>query len=436
MTDKATEYLKQKAEAFEIVESEGKSLRVAFENDRLNEIQQGENSGVGIRAVKSGRIGFSYSSKPGEHANVAESAVRLAPYGKPYAFQFAPKAENTESAPFDPACGDIAVQNLVELGNEVQDIIKSADPDATADSMFGGSVSNSRIVTSQGQDCRLQDSSFGFMVLSRFTEEGNFVQVYRANSSPHPISREQIIQSAREAAEEAGIARKVVPFKGGTYKVLLSPHAVADILRPITVSINGINIARKTSRFVESLGEKLFDERLTLLDDPFHPDGPGGVAYDGEGIVTRRRPIVEKGVLRGFAHTLTTAQQSGHEPTGNAQRSVSSQPMPGLHNLVMEPGEHARAELMKQAEGGLYIGNMLGTFTSNFLAGQVSGNVSLGFPLEGGHKTGRVKNCALNVNGFDLLSERILGISKEREWVGDSLLPWMLVDAVTISTRT
>jgi PmbA protein len=436
MAGEFTRKLSARTDAFETIHSDGKFLRVSFENDRLNEIQRGENSGVGIRAVKEGKIGFSYSSKPGSVEEVAQSALRLAPYGKPYKFKFAGHAENPEKIAFDEACGDLSVDDLVTLGNKVKDIIKEHDPDAVMDARFGGGVSDTRIVTSEGQDCREKSSSFMYMIGSRFTQEGNFVQSYRYRQAPHVITKDSILNDARIVAEECRIARTVVPLKAGSYQVLLTPEAVGNFLLPILVSINGVNIARKTSRFVESLGEKLFDERLTLTDDPFNQDGPGSTLYDGEGLVTRRRPIVEKGVLRGFAHTLTTAQRSGHEPTANAQRSVSSQPSPGLHNLVMDAGEDKLEDLFKKAEGGVLINDMLGTFTSNFLAGQVSGNISLGFPIKDGLKTGRIKNCAVNVNSFDMLSDRILGISREREWVGDMYLPYMLVDAVGISART
>jgi PmbA protein len=157
--------------------------------------------------------------------------------------------------------------------------------------------------------------------------------------------------------------------------------------------------------------------------------------YDGEGIVTRKRPIIEKGVLRGFIHTLSTAHDCGHEPTGNAARGVSTQPVPGTHNVVMDAGADELADLYRKAENGLYVTQLLGTFTSNFLAGQVSGNISLGFHMKDGKPTGRVKNCAFNVNAFDVLKSSIIGISKQREWVGTEYLPWMLIDGVQISSR-
>ncbi len=435
MVKKFTENLSSLCDAFEMFKASGRSLSVAYENDRLTEIRQGESSGMSIRAVKGGKIGFSYSSKPDEVDTVASAAIRMAPYGKPYNFSFAPKQKSAHTRPYDGRCGEVSVEKLVGLGLAVKDAIKSIAPEAMAECSFSGGVSQSRIETSTGQDCSEQESSFGYFVAAKVTEEGNFLSTYRYRSSNGLVGEDEIIEEAREAARDFVVARKQAPVKAGRYRVLFSPGALSDILMPIAVSINGLNIEKKTSRWVNSLGERLFDERVTLLDDPFHEDGPGGGLYDGEGVCTRRRAIIEKGVLQGFCHTLSTAKACGHEPTGNARRAVSTVPQPGLHNLVMAGGSATREQLLIQAEGGLYIDQMLGTFTSNFLAGQVSGNISLGYAVQGGQRIGRVKTCALNVNTFDLLKSHIVAISAEREWVGGQYLPWVLVEDVAVSAR-
>lgn len=423
------------ADAFEMFHSEGKSLSVSFENDRLNEIRQGQTSGISIRAVKDGKIGFSYSSKPGETDTVAEAALRMTPYGKAYDYDFAGQAKSEHTRPLDPQCGDLNPDKLVAICKQVKETIKQIDDEALVDCSIGGGIGKTRIVTSNEQDCSEEESSFSYSVSLRLAEEGNFVQNYRFGVANQVIPEEEILAVAKELADEFQIARKNAAFGKGTHRVLLAPSALRDILMPISVSVNGNTIEKKVSRFVDAMGEQLFDERLTMIDDPFLKDGPGGGLYDGEGVPTQKRAIIEKGVLKGFQHTLSTAKRCGHEPTGNAQRSVSSLPNPGGHNLVVAPGEGDIDAMMKQAEGGLYISQLLGTFTSNFLAGQVSGNISLGFLIKDGQRVGRVKNCALNVNAFDLLKSNIIAISKKREWVGSQHLPWMLVEGVQISAR-
>ncbi len=435
MVKKFTENLTSLCDAFEMFKASGRSLSVSFDNDRLTEIRQGESSGASIRAVKGGKIGFSYSSKPGDIDVVAQAAIRMAPYGKPYNFAFAPKAKSKNTRPFDARCAELNVEKLVGIGLAVKDTIKKIAPEAMAECSLSGGVSNTRIETSGGQDCSEDESSFSYAVVAKITEEGNFLSTYRFRSSNGLISQDEILEEAEAAARDFLLARKSAPVKAGKFKVLFSPSALSDILMPIAVSINGMNIEKKTSRWVNSVGEKLFDERLTIVDDPFHEEGPGGGLYDGEGMLTQKRAIIEKGVLKGFCHTLSTAKACNQEPTGNARRGVSSVPAPGLHNIVMAAGNIKRQSLIDQAQGGLYIDQLLGTFTSNFLAGQVSGNVSLGYALKGGERIGRVKNCALNVNTFELLKNHIVGISQEREWVGGQYLPWVLVDDVAISAR-
>lgn len=436
MTGRFTDALSTRCDAFEMYNSDGRSLSVGLENDRIKEIRQGESSGISIRAVKDGKIGFSYSSKAEEDDSVAEAAIRMAPYGKPYTYEFASPAQSKRTRPYDPRCGELDVEQLVGICNRVKEVVKEIDPDAMAHCRIGGGVGKTRVCTSNHQDCHEQESGFQYYVGVQISEEGNFLHTYRYRSANAMIDESEILDAAKEAAQEFVSARKPARLVQGQYPVLFTPEALSDVLRPIAVSVNGNHIEKKTSRWVDSVGQKLFDERLTVFDDPFHEEGPSGGLYDGEGVLTQKRAIIESGVLKGFIHTLSTARQCEHEPTGNACRGVSSQPMPGFHNLVMAAGTDDLDDLMKRAEGGVRIQQMLGTFTSNFLAGQVSGNISLGFLVKEGRCVGRVKNCALNVNTFDLLKSNILGISKERKWVGDELLPYVLVDSVAISARS
>lgn len=422
-------------EAFEMFRSDGRSLRVGFENDRLNEIRQGQSSGISIRAVKDGKIGFSYSSNPDELDAVAESAIRMAPYGKKHDYDFASDAKSEHTRPYDERCGDLNPDQLVAICNHIKDTVKAIDSEALVDCGVGGGIGKSRIVTSNGQDCSETNSSFSFSVSLRLAEEGNFVQDYRFGLANEIIPEEKILEEAREVAEEFQLARKNAPFEKGKYPVLFAPSALSDILMPIQVGVNGSLIEKKVSPFLDRLGEDMFDERITIVDDPFIQEGPSGGLFDGEGVPTQKRALIEKGKLNGYVHTLSTAKRCGHTPTGNAQRGVSSLPNPGMHNILMAHGDGDLEQMFRQAEDGLCISQMLGTFTSNFLAGQVSGNISLGFLVKDGQRVGRVKNCALNVNTFDLLKSAVIAISAKREWVGDRYLPWVLVDGVQISAR-
>ena len=81
------------------------------------------------------------------------------------------------------------------------------------------------------------------------------------------------------------------------------------------------------------------------------------------------------------------------QSTGHAQRDFASQPYPGNSNLVIAPGRHALAEMIKSIERGVIVYDLLGAGQSNLLAGDFSANIGLGYTIEKGRITGRVKDA-------------------------------------------
>ena len=102
-------------------------------------------------------------------------------------------------------------------------------------------------------------------------------------------------------------ARTTVSVEGGSYRVLFSPETVAALTQPIKVSISGSSIEKKTSRWLESMGQAVLDPRITITDDPSIDYAVSSSAFDGEGTPTQKRHILEAGVLKGFIHSLATA---------------------------------------------------------------------------------------------------------------------------------
>ncbi len=69
--------------------------------------------------------------------------------------------------------------------------------------------------------------------------------------------------------------------------------------------------------------------------------------FDGEGLPTQRRALIEKGVLNTWMLDLRSARQLGLKSTGNAHRGASSPPSPGAANVHMPAGKISRDALLK-----------------------------------------------------------------------------------------
>lgn len=425
----------KRADAYELYVSDSNSVNVSWDKSKLKDVQQKGSSGAGLRVAKGGTLGFAVSTRLDEPESLVDSALRLAPYGGPYDFEFAHYGDATCSEQFDPKLTDVSPDQLLSMGARAREAILAQAPGASFVGGVSVTTAQSWLRTSNGQLISERGSGMSCYVGAELNVEGDFLTTYAGRSANRLLSNADVDAVVAEAVELFTDARKSAPCPAGKYRVLITPECLDDFLTPIGANINGINVEKKTSRWLESRGQQVFDERITITDDPSLADGIGSSAFDGEGTPTRRNVIIERGVLKSFMHTLATAAHTGDQPTGNGARSVSSTAKPSSHNIVMEAGDTPLAELRKLADGGIWLHSLIGVFTSNFLAGQVSGNVMLGYRMEGGERVGRIKNAALNVNLFDLFNGQIVGISQERKWNGCNYLPWVLVEGVSVVSK-
>jgi len=436
MLDKVISEAKAKCDAFELYARDSNGLSVSYDKGQFRIAEKEAFLGASIRAVKGGRIGFATGAGPEGTADIVETALAIAPWGGELDYTFTPKGVATNSDPYDPAIERATPESLEELGHYAKTLMQELAPDGAYLGSVSASHGAARIVTSAGQDIVRRGTSSAFYAGAELISEGDFLTIYDAIASNRMITKSQVEASVRRAAEEFHAARSVSPLVAGKYRVLFTPKCMSDILMPVKASVNGTNIDKKVSRWGEALGTKVLDSRITITDDPTNPDGVGSGAYDGEGMPTHVRSIIDAGVLKGFLHSRMTAAHCGHEATGNGQRGVESIARPGFHNVVMEAGDTSLEQQMKDLGEGLMVDTLIGSFTSNFLAGQCSGGILIGYLVRDGKRVGRVKNAAINVNTFDLLNGALVSLSKERKWCGgQQYLPYALVDGVAVSAR-
>ncbi|MDD4568362.1 MAG: metallopeptidase TldD-related protein, partial [Methanoculleus chikugoensis] len=207
-------------------------------------------------------------------------------------------------------------------------------------------------------------------------------------------------------------------LKTGRYDVVLSPIAAASLIGQVLLpALSGRNVKAGRSFLADKVGEEVFDERLSVYDDPFAP-GLGSTAFDAEGVPTRRLVFVEQGVLRRFAYDLKTGYRYGEGSTGSAVRSGSEGPGIGVHNLfidgprVKEPGD----------ERAIWIHDVVGAHTANPFSGDFSVEISNPFWMEGGEPVEPIRTAMLSGNVFEMLAG-IGGLGNDSRRVGRLTIP-------------
>ncbi|OYW85939.1 MAG: modulator protein [Sphingobium sp. 32-64-5] len=141
-------------------------------------------------------------------------------------------------------------------------------------------------------------------------------------------------------------------------------------------------VARLPSFLLDDMGARLFDSSVTIIDDPMRKAGLRSRPFDGEGLPTRRRPLIDKGELTGWLLDASSALQLGMEPTGHASRGTSGSPGVAVTNVHVEPGAVSPSDLMKGIERGIYVTELIGMGV-NPVTGDYSRGAS-GFLIENG----------------------------------------------------
>src|SRR3954462_6644718 len=142
--------------------------------------------------------------------------------------------------------------------------------------------------------------------------------------------------------------------------VVLDPRVARGFISHLLGSISGPSITRGTSFLKDRLGDKIFPEAITIIDDPHRQRGLRSKPFDGEGIANHRRAIIDKGVLTTWLLDLRSARQLGLKTTGHAARGTASPPSPAATNVWIEPGSLSPKELIANIESGFYVTEMMG----------------------------------------------------------------------------
>ena len=110
------------------------------------------------------------------------------------------------------------------------------------------------------------------------------------------------------------------PVKTQTVPVIFEPAVAAGLAAGILGALDGDMVFKKASFLTDKLGETIACERLSVIDDPLLKRGAGTAPFDGEGLPTFRKAIVDAGKLTTYLYDSYTARKAGVKPTSSARR--------------------------------------------------------------------------------------------------------------------
>ena len=194
---------------------------------------------------------------------------------------------------------------------------------------------------------------------------------YSTSRNPAEIAAPEAIgdYAARRALSRLG-ARKIRTCK---VPVLFEAPLAASLIGNFVHAASGGSLYRQTSFLLDSLGQPVFSKAVRISERPHLPGALASSRFDNDGVATREREVVEDGILQAYFLGTYSARKLGMQSTGNAG---------GCHNLIVHPGEHDFAGLLRQMGRGLLVTELLGQGV-NYVNGDYSRGAA-GYWVENG----------------------------------------------------
>lgn len=421
--------------------SDGAEFSANVRMGELETLKEAGSRGAGLRVLIGKRMGSSYTSDltPEGIRVMVQSAIDLAALTTEDPHSGLPDADELGSLP-----GDLGLFSEDVAGLETDRKIDAAKRAEAAALAFDPRISNS------------EGGSFDSSISGRvFANSRGFTGAYRTSYcsiSAVPVAvldgameRDYWFTSARDfkgledpeyvgrtAAQRA--LRRLGAVKVDTQKVtvIFEPRTARSLLGNLFEAVEGRSIYREASFLAGKLGEKIADERFTLIDDGTLPHLFGSQPFDDEGVPTRRTPVIEKGVLKNYLLNTYTGRKLDMKTTGNASRGITGNAGIGHGNFYLEAGDKSPEEILRGVKNGFFVTELIGSGVNTVTGDYSRGAVGIWI------RDGELAFPVSEVTIASTLQEMLMGIAEignDLEFRGSVSAPTVSIGEMTVAGR-
>ena len=328
--------------------------------------------------------------------------------------------------------GEPDADGLLARAREAEDAARAVAGVTNSDGADAGWRRNQvTLATSDGFLGSHANSGFSISAAVLAGEGTAMERDYEWATAVHEADLEAAAQVGRRAGERAVRRLGARKAQSGQVPVVYDPRVAGGLLSHLAGAISGPAIARGTSFMKDAMESAVFAAGVTVVDDPHRQRGLRSRPYDGEGVATERRAVIEDGVLRSWLLDSRSARQLGLASTGHAVRGTSSPPSPAASNLWIEPGTDSAEALIGGVASGLYVTELIGMGV-NGVTGDYSRGAA-GFWIEGGEIAYPVSEVTVAGNLKDMFRQLAPASDLAFRYGVDS--PTVRIDGMTVAGR-
>jgi PmbA protein len=432
--DQILSLAKKVAQEAEVYQISSEETQVRFEANHLKQLQTGQQTNIALRIIKDGRIGYATTTSTSDGQRLVDNAIETAEFGMTAKFQFPESTDYPEVNVYDPSVETIDTKEMIELGKQMIATITGHTKGIICEAGVSRGVIDICIINSRGGQAEYKKSFFSLDIEGNLIEGTDMLFVGDSESSCHPLTNPDnvtklVLQQLELAKNQATVPSRQLP-------VIFTPNGiVSSLIMPLMSAFNGKLVLEGASPIGNRRGETVFDTKLNLSDDAMVAYRPGSRPCDDEGVPSQQTHLIKEGKVKNFLYDLQTAALADTQSTGNGSRSRGGQPTPAASTLIISAGDTSFDDMVADIREGLVVEQLMGGEQGNFLGGDFSGNVLLGYKVENGKIIGRVKDTMVSGNIYEALKD-IAAIGSEPRWLGGFLqTPHIYLPTLSVSSK-
>jgi PmbA protein len=442
LEDLATEVLHHAqrlgAHAGDVIIATGESFSAGVRLREVEKILNSREKRMGLRLFVGQSSALTSTANFTREAvtSLVEETIALAKATAADAFSGLPEAQELARELPDLDLSDptpsLTAEDKIALAREAEAAALGVDPRITNSegAEFSNSVREILYANSLGFLGRYHTTSYSISTVPVASDNGTMQRDYWYSSHRKLSGLEPAAAVGKKAAERTIRRLGARRVKTQEAPVIFDPEMAASLLRHLAGAVSGSSLYRKTSFLLDKLGEKIAAAGIWIDDDARLPSALGSKPFDGEGLPTRRTPIVEDGVLTNYLLDTYSARKLGLRSTGNASRSFTDAPSASPTNFFLKPGTTSPRDIIQSVRSGLYV-----TELSGFGVNPVTGDYSrgaVGLWIENGEFAYPVEEITIAGNLLEMF-QNVEVIGNDLELRGTIAAPTVKITRMTIA---
>jgi PmbA protein len=398
LADQAIEHaLKSGAEQVSVVIDDNRSTSIEIRDQKIDSLKESNQNGFTISLYTENKYSSHFTNRMNKTDlfKFIDEAIIATRYLASDEFRKLPdpglyyKGGGPDLNTFDPKLDAVDARTKIDLANNVHnEAFKKDSRIISVSAYYSDNINNRVMVTSNGFR---GDSANTYISLSASvsvkSDSGRPSDYWYENSLDFgKLTKTGIGDKALERT-----LKKIGPKKiaSGKYKVLIENRVASRICSPVFQSLQGGNLYNKQSFLIGKTDKPIASDILTVYDDPTLVAGSGSRLFDEEGYASKRRPVIENGILKSYYIDNYYSRKLGMNPTSGSSS-----------NVIFKTGTRTANEILGSIKKGVFITGFIGG-NSNGSTGDFSFGIE-GYYIEDGkiiHPVNEM-NIAGNMNMF------------------------------------